>query len=319
MSRWLAIAAAALLAVGGSPATAAEAKPSLREQLTALQALDARVQSVGWRLVRGNAAYCKDAMPAIGLLLQDAAGFDDPTAVRAALGLNQDIAVEAVAAGSPAARAGLSRNAGLRGIAGQAIETLPPVKSGDYARLTGLHDRIDAALARDGRIDLTLADGTRLTIPGEPACKSRFEMLAKGDRAAADGARVVIGRGLVEDLPEDELLAAALAHELAHNLLGHRARLDTAGRSWGKVRTTEREADRLSVWLLANAGYDPQAALRFFERWGPKHDHGIFSTPDHDRWRTRMKRIAAEIEALRAARAQRGGAADWPRDFTPAG
>jgi hypothetical protein len=206
----------------------------------------------------------------------------------------------------------------MRAVAGQAIAALPAARPGDYARLAGLHDRIDAALARDGAVALALATGTRLTIAGEHVCQTRFEMLSKGDRAAADGKRVVIGRGLVEDLPEDALLAAALAHELAHNLLGHRARLDAGGRSWGKVRTTEREADRLSVWLLANAGYPPEAALRFFERWGPEHDHGIFSTPDHDRWRTRMRRIAGEIERLRAAQARRGGAADWSRDFASA-
>jgi predicted Zn-dependent protease len=151
------------------------------------------------------------------------------------------------------------------------------------------------------------------------ACPSRFEVLSQGDRAAAEGKRVVIGSKLVADLPEDDLLAAALAHELAHNWLGHRARLDLTGRSWGQVKTTEREADRLSVWILANAGYPPEAALRFFERWGPKHDLGIFSSPDHDRWKTRVKRITAEIARLRAAQAARGGAADWTRDFVAEG
>jgi predicted Zn-dependent protease len=115
------------------------------------------------------------------------------------------------------------------------------------------------------------------------------------------------------------MIAAALAHELAHNWLGHRARLDLTGRSWGQVKATEREADRLSVWILANAGFDPQAAIRFFERWGPKHDLGIFSSPDHDRWKTRVKRITAEIARLRAAQAARGGAADWTRDFVAEG
>jgi hypothetical protein len=118
--------------------------------------------------------------------------------------------------------------------------------------------------------------------------------------------------------PEDELLAAALAHELAHNLLGHRARLDASGRAWSKVKATERQADRLSVWLLANAGYAPDAALRFFERWGPATDLGLFTEPSHDRWKTRVTRIASEIAALRAAMAKDAhGDADWPRSFKP--
>ena len=139
-----------------------------------------------------------------------------------------------------------------------------------------------------------------------------------GKRASADGKRIVIGRALVEDLPEDDLLAAVLAHELAHNLLGHRVRLDAEGRTWGNIRATEREADRLSVWLLASAGYDPRAAVRFFERWGPKNDFGIFTTPDHDRWRSRIKQIEAELVRMEAARRARG-VADWSRDFVSGG
>ena len=305
-----ALIAAALAAA--SPAVAAEA-PSLRAQLQALATLDARVQSAGWRLVRGNAPFCRDPIRAIGLQLFDAAGFANPTATRTALGLPGDIAVEAVAAAGPAARAGLRPHLPLVGVAGQPVAALPAAGPGDYARLAALHDRIDAALAAEASVGFVLGDGTALDVTGEPVCASRFEMLSKGHRAAADGRRVVIGRTLVEALPDD-LLAAALAHEFAHNLLRHRARLDREGSSWSKVKATEREADRLMPWLLANAGYDPRAAARFFEAWGPKYDLGLFATPDHDGWESRVKRVGAEIARVEAARAADGGA-DWRAAF----
>ena len=316
------IAAAVLLTA--APALAAPAQLTLRAQLGAFQALDTRVQSVGWRLIRGNAPYCREVAPRIGLTVFDAAGFADPAAVRAALGLPGDIAVEAVAADSPAARAGLHSGQPLRAVAGQAVESLAAAGPNDYARLVTLHDRIDATLVATGKVDVTDSGRADSEITGEPACVTRFELLTSGSEAAADGKRVVIGRKLIEAFPldslrGDELLAAALAHELAHNLLGHRARLDASGRSWGKVKATEREADRLSVWLLANAGYDPQAAVRFFERWGPKFDRGILATPDHDGWKRRVRAVSAEIDALRAAQAKRGGSADWSRDFSPSG
>jgi len=301
-----------------APARAEAVTPALPAPtaLQQLQALDARVQSVGWRLTHGNARFCKSVAPGIGLLLQDLGGYDDPAGIRAALQASGDIAVQAVAAGSPADRARLAPNDPLEAVAGQAVAGLAPVKPGDYARLAGLHDRIDAALLATGQVDL-VRYGQTLTIVGEPACISRFEMLSGGIRAAADGRRVVIGRKLVETFPEEEL-AAALAHELAHNVLGHRARLDRDGRAWSKVKVTEREADRLSVWLLANAGYEPEASLRFFARWGPMTDLGPFSSPDHDRWKTRVGRITAEIATMRAAIANDpGGEANWARDFTP--
>ena len=311
-----ALAAAALLAA--VPALAAPAQPGLRAQLDAFQALDARVQSVAWRLIRDNAPYCREVAPRIGLTVFDAAGFGDPAAVRVALGLPGDIAVEAVADGSPAQRAGLRPWLSLRAIADEPVSALPAVKASDYARLIGLHDRVDAALLASGSVSLTDAAGGEIIVGGEPACVTRFELLSSGSKAAADGKRVVIGRKLVEALPEDELLAAALAHELAHNLLGHRARLDASGRSWSKVKATEREADRLSVWLLANAGYDPLAAARFFERWGPRFDLGLFATPDHDGWKSRITQISTEIAAMRAAMIRNSdGAANWARDFRP--
>ena len=308
-----AFAAAVLLTA--VPAAAAPTQLTLRAQLDAFQALDTRIQSVAWRLIRGNARYCRTVAPRIGLTVFDAAGFADPAAVRAALGLPGDIAVEAVATDSPAARAGLHSGQPLRAVAGQAVESLPAAWPNDYARLVALHDRIDATLADVGKVVVTDAAGAEIAISGEPVCVTRFELLSSGSKAAADGKRVVIGRKLVEALPPDplggdELLAAALAHELAHNLLGHRARLDASGRSWSKVRATEREADRLSVWLLANAGYDPTAAVRFFQRWGPQFDLGILATPDHDGWKTRIKLVKAEIAKLEAARGS-DGKVDW--------
>lgn len=308
------IARAALLAAALLLASPAVAASSLRAELQELAALDTRVQTAGWRLARGNAAYCREVAPGIGLQLFDAASFADPQRTRDALGLPGDIAVGAVAADGPAADVGLAAHAPLSGVAGQPTASLPAAKPGDYARLAGLHDRLDAELLQTGRASLALADGAPVVVAGEPVCVTRFEMLTKGARAAADGRRVVIGRKLVEELP-DELLAAALAHELAHNLLGHRERLNASGRSWGKVKATEREADRLMPWLLANAGYDPRAAVRFFEAWGPKHDLGLFATPDHDGWKSRVKRVTAEIAVMENARTRRGGAADWARNF----
>ena len=315
-------ALAAVLFAVAVPAAAAPGLPVLRDRLDTLQALDTRVQSVGWRLARANAPYCRRVAPAIGLQLFDAAGFADPTAVRAALELPGDIAVEAVAADSPAARAGLRPHLALRTVAGQPVAALPAVPAGDYARLVGLHDRVDSALLATGSVALTDAAGGEIVVTGEPVCVSKFEMTASGGKAAADGRRVVIGRKLVEALPPDplrgdELLAAALAHELAHNLLGHRARLDQSGRSWGKIKAIEHEADRLAPWLLANAGYDPHAAVRFFERWGPKFDLGLFATPDHDGWKKRARVVSAEIQKVEVARGA-DGKADWRLAFETA-
>jgi hypothetical protein len=136
-----------------------------------------------------------------------------------------------------------------------------------------------------------------------------------GGKAVADGQRVVIGIDFPAfAYPEDDVFAAVVAHELAHNVLEHDAWLDRNGRRRRHVRLTERAADRLMPWLLANAGYDPAAAVTFMTRWGSRHDAGLRVRRGHEGWDERAKAIAAEVPAITALLAQ-AARADWGRHF----
>ena len=311
----------AALALGLGSVTAAAAAPDSAEtnDYRQLLALDARIQTIGWRLVRANAPFCTATLPAIGLLLQDSHSWTDPAAMRDALGLESDIAIDAVAAGSPAERAGLQANQPVLELAGLAAADFPAAKPGDYRRLAGLHDRIDETLRQYGALAITVgtSDGPRaLTIIGQPACASRFELLTSGESARADGARVLVTRSLVESVLDNDMLAAALAHELAHNLMRHPQKRTEEGTGWSKIRHNEREADRLSVWLLANAGFDTGAAARFQREWMRHRDWG-FLAPTHDAWDERIEAIEQE-RALIAAQSQQGiapGSFDWSGRF----
>jgi len=307
----------ACLAVFATPARANDS------EYRSLQALDTRLHEAGWRLATGNALFCRETVPATGLLLHDAAAYPDPREARAAFGLTGDIGVQAVAAGSPAARAGLAADATITAIDGR-DPAYDPVSDPRWQRLQTIRDALDAALVRDGAVTLGWrAQGgnpTTAQVGAVPACPTRFEVAALGSRAVADGSRVVVGdRFPGFAYPEDEF-AAAVAHELAHNLLGHRAWLDARGRSQRNVRLTEREADRLAPWLLANAGYDPAAMARFMARWGPRHGGGLFRKRTHEGWDERVETIEAELPLVDRAR-DGEGKADWSgafrRDIVP--
>jgi hypothetical protein len=145
-------------------------------------------------------------------------------------------------------------------------------------------------------------------------CATRFELMGEGTKAVADGSRVVIGINFPAFAYDEPVFAALVAHELAHNVLQHDAWLDRNGRSRKHVRRTEREADRLIPWLLANAGYDPAAGVTFMRQWGSKHDAGLLVLRKHDGWDERAEFIAAELPIIADLMA-RAGRADWTAHF----
>ncbi|MDX1704348.1 MAG: hypothetical protein R3235_08675 [Altererythrobacter ishigakiensis] len=275
---------------------------------------DQKLQDIGWKLVSGNAAFCANAIPSIGLQLHDMASYGRPDAVRELLGLSGDIAVLTAAAGSPSAQAGLTPNQHITAIAGIDPNGWQSQPRSDWQRTKRIHDWIDQRLAEDGSVTLELAGGREIALEPVQACPSRFELSGDNKRAMAEGSRVILGYHFPGfAYPEDEL-AAAIAHELAHNVLNHRDWLDTNGRSRSNVRLTEREADRMMPWLLANAGYDPAAAARFMERWGPVHDGGIFRKRTHDGWDERVEFIEAEVVRIEKLRAKED-VANWSHHF----
>lgn len=291
--------------------------PASAQPVDALQTADAAVQSVGWALARANAPWCARSAPAVGLLLLDTQTYTDPAAARDAYGLSGDIAIAAVAEGGPADRAGIHANATVEELAGRPVGDWAGSRRG-WDRLAALDAVIDTALARDGAITLRLVGQAPLRIAGEPACTVHFLIDDGKGGARASRTRVRIGRRLFEKTRGDEgLLAAVIAHELAHAVLDHESRLTATHRAPGLVRRTEREADRLSVWLLANAGYAPHDGVRFMEQIGRAHQF-LLADPSHGGWQTRARAMSAEIEALHAAQATRPDhAADWQHDFRP--
>ncbi|TNE28946.1 MAG: hypothetical protein EP350_10280 [Alphaproteobacteria bacterium] len=299
----------------GFMSPSAHAASTVAPIMAQYQEREQRLQDIGWRLVHGNARFCTETRLSIGLTLQDMAGFGSPDAARAALGLSRDFAVQSAAAGSPSALAGLSANLEVRSIAGTDPNRWPAEERRDWRRLTRAHDLIDAELAKIGAVELALeGPQSTLAVRGEMICATRFELASNSKDAKAEGARVIIGETFIGFTYQDEELAAAIAHELAHNLLRHRAWLDANGRKRKDIRLTEREADRLMPWLLANAGYDPAAASRFMQQWGPGHDRGIFRARTHDGWDERLEAISAEV-ALVEDQMRDSGAADWKQRF----
>lgn len=286
-----------------------------RAAIARYQDADQRLQDVGWKLARGNVGFCPRVVPSIGLQLQDIASYGAPQIARAALGLKGDFAVQTAARESPAALTGaFARNREIAALERHDPNSWPAGKAMDWQRLLRAHDYIEAMLTEHGGITVGFADGSEARVQPVEVCATRFELMGEGKTAAADGARVVIGIEFPDLADEEPVFAGVVAHELAHNLLQHDAWLDRNGRSPKHVRRTEREADRLMPWLLANAGYEPAAAAKFFETYKPGSGGFLFVTGSHDRWSTRARIAAAELPLIADLMASEGRA-DWSAHF----
>lgn len=304
-------------------ATAAQSAVSPLE-IAAYRALitqDLRLATTGYRLVAANADYCDHKQRNPGWVIHDVAQYSGNEIAKAAFGFAKPIQIAALVKNGPAEHADIKPGDGFVGVGGVLLDwpAMPVGKTGyermaSFKKLLGERWRDKPAmsllLSREGR------DLTALLAP-PMVCASDFQIdTDDGLDAGADGEIVRITYGMMRYASDDDELAAVVAHELSHNILRHREKLNIQGvdrglgRLFGKskkaILATEIEADRLSVWLMANAGYDPKAALRFWERYGRQYGQGIFSEGTHLRWRNREKLMQTEIDLMSQTEKQGG-------------
>lgn len=274
------------------------AGPSADDQATsvvrALLQQDVAVATIGYRLATANVDLCVEHMVDSGMLIETLGQYGAAfrPAAREVLGLRDGPTVALVVAGSPAERAGLKPGDVLVDADGAPFAAAPPASAdGRFAGVEAAMTALDAALA-DGKARLTIErDGQRLTIDliGIAACKARFQ-LVPGDYAdaVANGTWVQLSTRMAGFAKTPDELAAILAHELAHNALGHR-------KAQAKVqRLQELQADRLMPYLMARAGFDPGAAVVLWRRFQAQRLGGLFPSVTHPSWSDRVRAVESE-------------------------
>jgi beta-barrel assembly-enhancing protease len=306
------IIAALILAVAAIAGHAA-VDPSQVMAYRALIDQDLRLATTGYRLALANAAYCDRKERNPGWVIHDVAQYPDVALAKAAFGFDNPIQVAAVVNDGPADRSDIKPGDGFVGLDGATLywAAMPVGKSG-YERMASFKQLLGERFAEKPSLSVQVSrggDDVKLALAPPLVCASDFQIdTDDGLDAGADGQIVRITYGMMRYTNDDAQLAAVVAHELSHNILRHREKLNAQGvdrglgRLFGKsknaILATEIEADRLSVWLMANAGYDPNAALRFWERYGRQHGQGIFSEGTHLRWKNRVKIMQAEIDLM---------------------
>ena len=323
-----------LPAPGTEPAHPTVAKPAApvtaeQEALKGLVVLQDRLDRVAAPLLINNPELCKrQARNLLGFTAKNKYSYSGEfaDAAQQMFGLNERLQVISVVSGSGAARLGLKRGDSLLKVEdkplpeGQNAERQAAVV---LAPMVGKHSSIKLTIARNGNEQV-------LDIPLTRACGFRVELgNADNVNSYADGGRVVVTRGMMKFVQSDNELAYVIAKEMAHNALGHPAKLhinatssevidnlirvhpDTSALSGSSgIRAMPQEfdaaADTLSLYMIARGGYNVDGALSFWQRLATQYPASVLNghTALHPATAYRfgvMDQILADVKAKQAA------------------
>jgi beta-barrel assembly-enhancing protease len=271
-----------------------------QNQMRALQSYDQRVATLAYRLQRSNAELCGGGAPLSGFLLHDL-NLYAPSAraeAKAVFGLGNGPSVLALVPGSPAARAGLLVDDRLETVGGATL-TSPPSKSASFETIRAAEGLIASKLATPPvRLERSAKPPIRFT--PEAGCPSRTVVVPGGRlNAKADGDVLELTTGIIDFAGNDDALATVIAHELAHNILGHYDALKKAGRTRKRIRATEVEADYWSVYLMLRAGFDADRMLDLWTRYENRTNLGWLADGTHPGKKERLGLIRATIAEFR--------------------
>uniref|UniRef100_UPI0035CA3290 M48 family metalloprotease n=1 Tax=uncultured Sphingomonas sp. TaxID=158754 RepID=UPI0035CA3290 len=271
---------------------------------------------IAFRLATAGVARCPVRAPTAGLVLQHLSQFNlaDRPGMIAALRLDRGPGVVAIVPDGPAAVAGIRPGDVILAIDGTPV----PPESGvaEPFAAARAHARADAVydlLARAKPFDVSLLRAgavTTVQVAARPACPSHVHLARSAQRNAyADGRHVFLTTGILSLLRNNDELAFIIAHEMAHNILGHAAIMRgatvkkgigrTLGRSGEIVRGTESMADALGAEMMLDAGFDPVRGVAILTRLGGA-DLGIALLATHEPAGRRIAAVVAIAQARRS-------------------
>jgi hypothetical protein len=282
---------------------ALSAPPLFAQEAVSLRMIDQQVARIGHRLAIRNEPLCRSEGRTgfwSGFLASSLAlyGRRERATLARTDRLGAQPKVTFLVPGGAADRAGILVGDVIVAVDGDAFPTTVPDKA-SYAQLARLEAATDGPVAR---YTLERA-GQQFVIPltHSPGCRSRLTVRDTPRlNGRADGTYAEINAGVVRLTADDAELAFFVGHEMAHNVLGHADWLDKVGRKTARIRETEMEADRFALRLMKGAGFDPMAAVRFWQKVDKKIVFDLLSDGTHLRDKARIRFLAQHAAALEA-------------------
>jgi hypothetical protein len=302
----LSIVSVACTAALGASSAAGATGLSVRE----LGALQMRVKAIGYHIAAANSRACASPEMMSGIVSHDLTQYlpEARQAVSNAFSLTDGFGVLQIVPGSAADRAGLHVDDEIITVGNTVVEDPSAVQRGapSYAREEQFSRILSAELAKGPTLITVRRAGqlVRMTLNGQAGCGGDVILSNSSDlNAWSDGRRVMVTTAMMQQTRSDDELAFVIAHEMAHNILGHADKKDAfsllgvLGIGSARVRRMETDADSYAVPLMSYAGYAPQAGISFLGTARRRMWWSDMSI-DHPSFGRRMKIVQAAIARL---------------------
>ncbi len=262
--------AASAIAVGVLAAVPAEARPM---SVRALAAHELKLATIAYRIATSNVHACPVQQAMSGMVLHDLSRYDQSLrpAIAQAFSMNGGVGVLGVIPGSAADKAGLRVDDEILQIGTYSLHDRQAfTRPKSFLRMEQFEWILQAAMTH-GETDLTVRrQGVQLRLPMRSSygCGGKLTLTNSDTKNAwADGRNVLITTGMTALSKSDDEIAFVIAHEMAHNILGHLG--DKAGKrgifGHRQGKSGEIEADERAVELMSKGGYRPAGGLAFLQ------------------------------------------------------
>lgn len=278
---------------------AAEAKKQRQIALESLINDQIHLEQVAYPIQTAGSPFCDDVVkPALGLYFANkhAIPKEFHDAAVSLYDMGESLQVTHVIPGSPAERAGILKNDILVSLNG---EKMPVGKTAMKEAMELMKDQLKSGES----VTLAVLRGETerdFALVPEDACDYPV-LLNTSDQvnAMADGSKIIIARGMMRFVENDQELGMVISHELAHNAMAHMKALkqnymlgsifdivamvygiNTQG-IFGKLgaqrysKEFEAEADYVSLYIMARAGLPIDDSPNFWRRMATAHPGSI--------------------------------------------
>lgn len=266
-----------------------ESGVTFEEVLAEYEALNARLETIAYRLQSTNVDLCPRTTNDTGILVHLISDYPEsiqPVA-QILLGASDRLSIRKIRAGSSADQAGLKAKDQILRLGENWLPSGPTVKT--------LYESYVAQNENTHRLSFKRnTENFDVSIIPEKICGYPVNVFfSENINGHTDGKEVWVTSELMRTVPDDVNLALVVAHEMAHAIADHIKLSPT--------KNLELQADRMALIMMERAGFDIERAIGYWQHAPHPHGAGNPNSQTHPTMGERLNNFRRSLNDIRNA------------------